>query len=108
MFPAKEGKSHTSNYCGCRHNKQELRKEIRKTAAKNQTGRVFSSIYTRPDISFAAAAAATVKHNRKDEGPSSRTTTHCTKAGSFRPGAQILTGPLWVTCSESQLLGSRF
>jgi hypothetical protein len=45
---------------GCSHAKEELpRKKVQKTpTAKNPVGRAFSSRYTTPTISFAAAAVS--------------------------------------------------
>jgi hypothetical protein len=45
---------HPSNYRGCRHAKEELQMRRAQIAPKPATGRVFSSKYTTPNVSFAA------------------------------------------------------
>jgi hypothetical protein len=47
--------SHPSNYRGCSHAREELRKKKSQRAPKPPTGRVFSSSFTTPGVSFAAA-----------------------------------------------------
>jgi hypothetical protein len=46
---------HPSNYRGCSHAKEELRKRKPQRTPKPTTGRVFSSNYINPGMSFAAA-----------------------------------------------------
>jgi hypothetical protein len=49
---------HTHNYRGCSHAKDEVRKRKLQTAPKTTTGRVFSSSFTIPGLSFVAALRA--------------------------------------------------
>jgi hypothetical protein len=46
---------HPSNYRGCSHAKEEMRKRKDQRAPKPPTGRVFSSTYATPGVSYAAA-----------------------------------------------------
>jgi hypothetical protein len=46
---------HPSNYRGCSHAKEELRKRKEQRAPKPPTGPVFSSTYATPGVSYAAA-----------------------------------------------------
>jgi hypothetical protein len=48
-------KPHPSNYRGCSHAREEVRRRRAQRAPKNTTGRVFSSNHTKPGVSFAAA-----------------------------------------------------
>jgi hypothetical protein len=43
------------NYRGCRHAKEEMQKRRSKRTPNNMTGRMFSSKFTTPTLSFAAA-----------------------------------------------------
>jgi hypothetical protein len=46
---------HPSNYRGCSHAREEVRRRKAQRTPKNTTGRVFSSNYTTPGISFLVA-----------------------------------------------------
>jgi hypothetical protein len=48
-------KPHPSNYRGCSHAKEEIRRRKAQRTPNNTSGRVFSSNYTTPGLSFAAA-----------------------------------------------------
>jgi hypothetical protein len=48
-------KLHPSNYRGCTHTKEEIGRRKVQRIPKNIMGRVFSSNYTMPGLSFAAA-----------------------------------------------------
>lgn len=70
---------HPSNYRGCRHAKEEVRKRKLQRVPNIMTGRVFSSSHTTPGLSFAAehtaAASATISctgppyHSERNECP---------------------------------------
>jgi hypothetical protein len=55
---------HPSNYRGCSHAREELRKKKLQRAPKPPTGRVFSSRTTSPGVSFAAALRANTQQQQ--------------------------------------------
>jgi hypothetical protein len=54
-------KPHPSNYRGCSHAKEEIRRRRSQTQKKAPPGRVFSSTPTTPGLSFAAAVKKTAE-----------------------------------------------
>jgi hypothetical protein len=48
-------KPHLSNYRGCSHAREEIRRRRFQKVEKKTTGRIFSPSYMAPDLSFAAA-----------------------------------------------------
>jgi hypothetical protein len=48
-------KAHPAKYRGCRHAKEDLQKKKQQGKSINTTGRLFSSIFIKPQLSFAAA-----------------------------------------------------
>jgi hypothetical protein len=48
-------KPHPSNYWGCSHAREEIRRRRSQKVEKTTSGRVFSSSYTTPRLAFAAA-----------------------------------------------------
>jgi hypothetical protein len=59
-------KPHPSNYRGCSLAKEEIRRRRSQREPKNKTGRVFSSKYATPDLSFATAVCT----NQEQQQPS--------------------------------------
>jgi hypothetical protein len=58
-------KPHLSNYRGCSHAREEVHRRKVQTIPKNTTGRVFSSNYTKPGLSFAAALRNNVEQQQQ-------------------------------------------
>jgi hypothetical protein len=52
---AEGGPAHPANYRYCRQSKEELQKKKPQGKSINTTGRVFSSTFIKPQLSFAAA-----------------------------------------------------
>jgi hypothetical protein len=61
-------KAYLTNYRGCRHAKEEMpkKKKLQETR-QNKTGKVFSSNFRRPNVSFAAAVRDQTKQQRQQE-----------------------------------------
>jgi hypothetical protein len=61
-------KLHPANYRGCRHAKEEmLKKKKPQETPQSKTGRVFSSNFRRPNVTFAAALQDQTKQPRQQE-----------------------------------------
>jgi hypothetical protein len=68
--------AHPANYCGCRHAKEEMRRKRKPQGTpKNTTGRVFSSSFTKPTVSFAAALRGQTEQKRQQEEAASSSQT---------------------------------
>jgi hypothetical protein len=58
-------KAHPSNYRGCRHAKEEMRKRKSQKTSNTMTGRMFSSRCTTPTLSFAVALRGNSEHKKR-------------------------------------------
>jgi hypothetical protein len=54
-----------ANYRGCSHTKEEIRKKFQ-GKPKTTTGRMYSSNFTAPTVSFAVALRGTPEQNKKN------------------------------------------
>jgi hypothetical protein len=61
---------HPSNYRGCRHATEEMRKRKLQRVPKATKGRVFSSSHTTPGLSFAAALRSNTQQEQQPRPPS--------------------------------------
>jgi hypothetical protein len=70
QLPFTEGETaHPANYRGCRHAKGEMRRMKKKPQGtpRNTTGRVFSSTFIKPTVSFTAALRGQAEQKRQQE-----------------------------------------
>jgi hypothetical protein len=68
--------AHPTNYRGCRHAKEEMRRKKKPQGTpKNTTVRVFSSTFTKPTVSFAAALRGQTEQQRQHEEAASGSKT---------------------------------
>jgi hypothetical protein len=59
-----------SNYRGCRHAEEKMRKRKLKKGSKTTTGRVFSSSHTTPGLPFAAVLRSNSQQQQQPQPPS--------------------------------------
>jgi hypothetical protein len=68
--------AHPANYRGCRHAKEEMRRKKKPQGRpQNTTGRVFSSTFIKPTVSFAAALRGQTEQQRQQEEAASGSET---------------------------------
>jgi hypothetical protein len=89
---------HPANYRRCRHAKEEMRKKKKPQGTlKNTTGRVFSSTFTKPTVSFAAALRGQAEQKGQQEEAASGSETP--KLGQKQRGQSV---PAPIVNSEPQ------
>jgi hypothetical protein len=62
---AERERAHLSNYRGCRHAEEEMRRRKSEKTTNTMTGRKFSSKFTTSTISFAAALRGNSEHKKR-------------------------------------------
>jgi hypothetical protein len=83
-------KAHPANYRSCRHAKEELLTKKRQGKSKNTTGRVFSSTFIKPQLSFAAALRGKADQVHQEVASSTREPEpRKTKSKQQEPGQSV-------------------
>jgi hypothetical protein len=76
--------THSSNYRGCRHAKEEMRKGKLQRAPKSITGRVFPSSRTTPRLTYMAVLRSNTQKQQQPQ-PSSVAQASPAKVGEISP-----------------------